>query len=57
MLRRLTRGPSGVDADAITASMQDGVLSLIVPKPEPPKPRKIQIGASSEARELEAAPA
>ena len=47
--------PSGVDADAITASMQHGVLSLIVPKPQPPKPRKIQIGASSEARELDAA--
>jgi HSP20 family protein len=48
--------PNGVDADAITASMQHGVLSLIVPKPEPIKPKKIQIGAKSE-RELEAAPA
>src|ERR671914_161503 len=26
--------PEGVDADAITASMDAGVLSLIVPKPE-----------------------
>ena len=49
--------PSGVDADAITASVEHGVLSLIVPKPEPAKPRKIQIGSANEARELEAAPA
>ena len=49
--------PSGVDADAIAASMQDGVLSLIVPKPEPIKPKKIEIAAKSEERELEPATA
>ena len=36
--------PDGVDADAIAASMRDGVLSLVVPKPERLKPRSIQIG-------------
>ena len=49
--------PGGVDADAITASMEHGVLSLIVPKPEPIKPKKIEIAAKSDERELEAAPA
>ena len=49
--------PDGVDPNSITASMQHGVLSLIVPKPEPVKPRKIEIGSKSEERELEAAPA
>jgi HSP20 family protein len=49
--------PDGVDADNITASMEHGVLSLIVPKPEPIKPRKIEIGAKTEERELETAPA
>ncbi len=49
--------PKGVDADRITANMENGVLSLIVPKPEPIKPRKIEIGSRSEQRELETAAA
>ncbi len=49
------RIPNDVDADAITASMQHGVLSLIVPKPEPPKPKRITIGSQSEERQLEPA--
>jgi HSP20 family protein len=44
--------PDGVDADAITASMDAGVLSLIVPKPERLTPKSIQIGGA-EQRELE----
>ena len=40
---RRIRLPEGVDPDAITASMSDGVLSLIVPKPERLKPRAIEI--------------
>jgi HSP20 family protein len=35
--------PEGVDPEAITASMDNGVLSLIVPKPEKLKPRAIEI--------------
>ncbi len=50
---RRVRLPEGVDPDAITASMTDGVLSLIVPKPERMRPRTIPIGAGSERRELE----
>lgn len=43
--------PQGVDADTITATMDDGVLSLIVPKPEQLQPRTITIGSGR--RELE----
>ena len=55
--QRAIRLADGVDPDAITASMTDGVLSLIVPKPERLKPRAIQIGSGSERRELEQATA
>ena len=54
--RRITV-PKGVDADRITASLVDGVLSLIVPKPERMKPRAIAIGTGTEQKELEAATA
>lgn len=49
--------PRGVDPDSITASMQNGVLSLIVPKPEPAKPKRIAIGSAGEGRQLEPAAA
>ncbi|MCW2993081.1 MAG: hypothetical protein JWQ18_576 [Conexibacter sp.] len=52
---RQIRVPDGVDAEAITASIDNGVLSLIVPKPERMKPKKISIGAEAAPRELEAA--
>ena len=43
--------PKGIDPDAITARMQDGVLSLIVPEPERMKPKAIAISARGEERE------
>jgi HSP20 family protein len=49
--------PEGVDADGVTATMDRGVLTLVVPKPEQMKPRTISIGAGSEQRELETATA
>ena len=49
---RRIRLPKGVDPDGITASLEDGVLSLIVPKPERMTPKAIAIGGS-EQRELE----
>jgi HSP20 family protein len=49
--------PDGVDPDSIMARMDNGVLSLIVPKPERLKPRSITIGTGSEQRELETASA
>ena len=59
---RVLRVPNGLDADAITASMDDGVLTLHIPKPEARKPRRIEIatgqnpttieGTATEQREL-----
>lgn len=49
--------PSGVDPDAIMASMEHGVLSLIVPKPERLKRRTISVSTGDEQRELEPATA
>ena len=51
--RRL-KVPDGIDAEDITASLDHGVLSLIVPKPERMKPKAISIATSSgsERREL-----
>ncbi len=51
---RRVRLPQGVDPEAITASMTDGVLSLIVPKPERMKPHRLHItgGSATEQREL-----
>jgi HSP20 family protein len=54
--RRITV-PKGVDADAIMASMDNGVLSLIVPKPERLKPRTIEIASGAGRKELETATA
>ena len=49
--------PDGVDPDSIMARGDNGVLSLIVPKPARLKPRSIAIGTGSEQRELETATA
>ena len=35
--------PEGIDADAVEASFDRGVLEVRIPKPEQPKPRKITI--------------
>jgi len=48
--------PKGVDADGVTATMDNGVLSLIVPKPERLKPKTIAIAPGDQAQ-LEAATA
>lgn len=52
---RRIKVPDGVDADAITASLANGVLSLIVPKPERMKPKAITIstGSGTEEKQLE----
>jgi HSP20 family protein len=54
--RRSLRLPEGVDAEAITASFDRGVLEVSVPKPEQPKPRKVQISvAGAEPQAIEGA--
>jgi HSP20 family protein len=45
--RRSVRLPEGVDGEAITATFDRGVLEVSVPKPEQPKPRKVQITVGS----------
>ena len=38
--------PEGIDAEAVTASFDNGVLEVRIPKPVEAKPRRIQIGVS-----------
>ncbi len=51
--------PDGVDAEAVKASFDSGVLEVTIPKPEQIKPHKvtISIGSGSDDAETEAAPA
>jgi len=46
--RRTLTLPEGVDADAITAQFDKGVLEVRVPKPEQRKPRKVQISVGGD---------
>jgi HSP20 family protein len=50
---RRIKVPDGVDYEAITASLDNGVLSLIVPKPERMKPKAITIATNADQRRLE----
>jgi HSP20 family protein len=43
--------PKGVDADAVTAGFDRGVLEVRIPKPEERKPRRIEIGAGQKTIE------
>jgi HSP20 family protein len=45
--------PRGVDADAVAATFDKGVLEVRIPKPEARKPRKISISAPGEQPTLE----
>ena len=49
--------PEGVDADAIQASFDNGVLEVQIPKPEQQKPRKVQISLGGAAKAIEGAEA
>ena len=46
--------PEGVDAEAVQATFDRGVLEVRIPKPEQRKPRKITIGASGAPKTIEA---
>jgi HSP20 family protein len=47
--------PEGIDAEAVTASFDNGVLEVRIPKPAEAKPRRVQIGVSgAEPRTIEA---
>jgi HSP20 family protein len=46
--------PEGIDADAIAATFDNGVLQVRIPKPVQVKPRKVQIGVGgAEPRTIE----
>jgi len=49
--RRSITLPAHVEADAVEASMEDGVLRILVPKAEEAKPKRIQVnpGGQTEA--------
>jgi HSP20 family protein len=52
--RRLTLGDA-LDLDKITATSQDGVLTLTIPIAEAAKPRRIEISAAGDRQVLEGA--
>jgi HSP20 family protein len=45
--------PDGVDADAITATFDNGVLEVRIPKPAERKPRKLQIQVGDQPAPIE----
>lgn len=52
--RRQLTLPDGVDADAIEAHFDAGVLEVRVPKPEAAKPRRVSIRVGDRAEQIEA---
>jgi HSP20 family protein len=44
---RSLRVPGGLNPDAVDASMADGVLTMAIPRPEQPKPHRVQIHPGS----------
>jgi HSP20 family protein len=46
--------PKGVDAGAVSASFDRGVLEVRIPKPEERKPRRIEIAGSGQQQTIEA---
>ena len=44
---RSLRVPGGLDANAVEASISDGVLTMSIPRPQQPKPHRVQIRAAS----------
>ena len=50
---RVLRVPHGLDPEAVTADLVDGVLTLHIPKPEARKPRQIAIGTGQSQPAIE----
>jgi HSP20 family protein len=46
--------PDGVDADAVTADFDRGVLTVRIPKPAERKPRRLTIGVAEQPSTIEA---
>jgi HSP20 family protein len=45
--------PKGIDADAVSANFENGVLEIRVPKPEERKPRRISIAVGDQPATIE----
>jgi HSP20 family protein len=45
--------PEGIDAEAVSASFDKGVLEVTIPKPEERKPRKISIGVGNAPKTID----
>jgi len=45
--------PEGINADSIQAKFENGVLEVRIPKPEQPKPRKVQISLGGQTKTIE----
>jgi HSP20 family protein len=45
--------PKGIDADAVTANFENGVLEIRIPKPEERKPRRIAIAVGDQPATIE----
>ena len=43
---RSLRAPEGLSPDQVEASLSNGVLAIRIPKPEAPKPHRIEVSAS-----------
>jgi len=54
--RRAITLPVHVMADAVEASVEDGVLQVLVPKAEEAKPKRIQVRPSGRREAIEATP-
>jgi HSP20 family protein len=52
--RRAVTLPAHVMADAVEASVEDGVLEILVPKAEEAKPKRVQVRPSSRRDAIEA---
>jgi HSP20 family protein len=53
MFSRSLTLPEGVNADAVRAAFDKGVLEVRIPKPEQRKPRKVAIQVGSETKTIE----
>jgi HSP20 family protein len=54
--RRSITLPAHVQADAVQATVEDGVLQVLVPKAEEAKPKRIQVRPGSQREAIEATP-
>ncbi len=51
--RQLALGGEGIDASAISATYENGVLSVTIPMAERAKPRKIEVAVGHDQRSIE----